>query len=55
MNLKNYKNLMSFVLEAKVILKKMVQKNIYFFSQYANIFKKLQVLVVVIIYTFGNP
>ena len=40
--------------EGKVILKKMVRKIISFFSQCTDILKGLQVLVVVIIYTFGN-
>ena len=50
--LKNYKNLMLLILEVKVILKKMIHKIIYFFSQSADILKGLQLLVVVIIYTF---
>ena len=43
-----------FILEAKTILKKMVHKIIKYFSQNTDILKGLQVLVVVIIFIFGN-
>ena len=52
--LKNYKNLMLLISEVKFILKKMVHKIIYFFSQCTDILKGLQVFAVVIIYTLGN-
>ena len=54
MNFKNYKHLIQFILKAKVILKKMVLKIIQYFSQYTYILKGFQVLVVVIIFIFGN-
>ena len=46
--------MIQFILEAKAILKKMVLKIIYYFSQYTDILKGLQVLVVALIFTFGN-
>ena len=52
--LKNDKHLIRFILKAKVILKKMVLKIIQYFSQYTYILKGFQVLVVVIIFIFGN-
>ena len=52
--LKNYKHLIQFILERKVISKKMVHKIIYYFSQCTDILKGLVVLVVVIIFIFGN-
>ena len=52
--LKNYKYLIQFILEKKVISKKMVHKIIYYFSQCTDILKGLVVLVVVIIFIFGN-
>ena len=51
MKYKNYKNLILLILEVKVILKKMVHKAIQFFSQYINVLKRFQT---VIIYTLGN-
>ena len=54
MNFKNYKYLIQFILEAKTILKKMIHKIIKYFSQDTDILKGLQVLVVVIIFIFGN-
>ena len=44
----------SIILEAKVILKKMVHKIIQYSSQYTDILKGLQVSVVVIMFIFGN-
>ena len=41
-------------LKAKINLKNMVLKIIYYFSQFADILKRLQMLVVVIIYISGN-
>ena len=54
MNLKSLKHLIQVILEAKVILKKMVHKIIQYFSQCTDILKGLVVLVVVIIFIFGN-
>ena len=54
MNLKSYKHLIQFILEAKVILKKMAHKIIYYSSQCTDIFKGLLVLVVVTVFIFGN-
>ena len=45
---------MHVILEVKVILKKMAHKIIYYFSEYIDILKGLQVSVVVIKYIFGN-
>ena len=47
MNWKSYKHFIQFIVEAKVILKKMVDKIIYYFSQCKDILEGLQVLVVV--------
>ena len=47
MNWKSYKYFIQFIVEAKLILKKMVDKIIYYFSQCKDILKGLQVLVVV--------
>ena len=47
MNWKSYKHFIQFIVEAKLILKKMVDKIIYYFSQCKDILKGLQVLVVV--------
>ena len=44
----------SIILEAKVILKKMVHKIIQYSSQYTDILKGLQFSVVVIMFIFGN-
>ena len=44
----------SIILEAKVILKKMVHKIIQYSSQYTDILKGQQVSVVVIMFIFGN-
>ena len=52
--LKNYNHLIQFILEAKVILKKMVHKIIQYFSQCTDVLKRFLVLVVVIIFSFGN-
>ena len=46
--------MIQFILEAKTILKKMIHKIIKYFSQDTDILKGLQVLVVVIIFIFGN-
>ena len=52
--LKNYKHFIQFILEVKVILMKSVLKIIQCFSQHIDILKGLQVLVLVIIFIFGN-
>ena len=52
--LKNYKQLLQFILEEKVISKKMVHKVIQNFSQCTDILKGLVELVVVVLFIFGN-
>ena len=51
-NLKTFDSI--YILEVKAILKKMVHKIIYYLNQCTNILKGLLLLVVVIIFIFGN-
>ena len=54
MNFKNYIHLIQFILETKVILKKIPHKIVQYFTQCTNILKGLLVCVVVIMLIFGN-
>ena len=54
MNWKSFKHLIQFILEGKIILKKMLHKIIKYFSQCTYILKGLVVLVLVIILVIGN-
>ena len=54
MNFKNYIHLIQFILETKVILKKIPHKIVQYFTQCTNILKRLLVCVVVIMLIFGN-